>query len=96
MGGSRGGSRLAGGLEKLRLALYDYYGALNELKTLSEAQPYLASTVKIPQKPEALILWEQCQRLNLPLVEGGLEDQPHIWLEEIAVIEDVKQEFQVK
>lgn len=96
MGRSIGGSRITGGLEALRSALYDYYGAINELKTLSEAQPNLASTVKIPQKPEALILWEQCQALGLPLVDGGLEDQPHIWIEEVAVIRDAQQEFQIR
>jgi hypothetical protein len=38
-----------------------------------------------PIKPVAYILYEQCKELNLPLTEGGIMDQPHIWLMQWAV-----------
>jgi hypothetical protein len=93
VGWTTGGSSVAQGIEALREALYEYYGAISELKMLSESQPHLASTVKIPDKPEALVLWEKCQALNLPLVAGGLIDQPHLWLEEISIVREVVNTF---
>jgi len=39
----------------------------------------------IPKKPAALVFYEQTKELGLPLVEGGILDQPHIWLEQYAV-----------
>lgn len=93
MGRPAGGSDLARGLDELRLALYDYYGALNEVKTLSESNPSSVATVKVPEKPEALVLWEECQALELPLVSGGLIDQPHIWLEEVHVVIEITDLF---
>lgn len=95
MGRPAGGSRVEGGLEELRQALFDYYGALNELRTLAESQPILASQVKIPEKPEALKLWEMCQVNGVPLVSGGLLDQPHIWLEEQAVVISTQRQFDI-
>lgn len=93
MGRPAGGSRVEGGLEELRQALYNYYGAISELKTLAESDPSLASQVEIPEKPEALVLWEQCQANGIPLVSGGLLDQPHIWLEEQAVVISTQRQF---
>ena len=78
MGRGRGGRIVEGGLEKLEKELHNYYGALNELAAGIDVKP--------PDKPEALVLWHQCQATGLPLVEGGLLDQPHIWLQEVAVI----------
>lgn len=89
MGWSIGGRLVAEKLDALRDALYDYYGTLNELRTALESQPQLASTIVVPQKPEALVLWEQCNEMNLPLVAGGAMDQPHIWLEEWAIVREV-------
>lgn len=51
------------------------------------------SGVKVPPKPEALVLWQQCKALGLPLVSGGLVDQPHIWLIEIAVLLEEEELF---
>ena len=78
MGRGRGGRKIEGKLVELEKALHDYHGALNELAA--------GINVKPPEKPEALVLWHQCQATGLPLVEGGLLDQPHIWLQEVAVI----------
>jgi len=80
----------------LRQALIEYYGAINEMKTLAESQPHIVQKVTIPDKPEALILWQQCRELDMPLVDGGLEDQPHIWLEEISIILEVQHVFEIR
>jgi len=86
LGGGRGGRALEGELEALKEALYNYYGALNEVK---------AGIVKVslPDKPQALIRFEQCQALNVQLLSGGLLGQPHIWLLEVAIIRDTQSLF---
>lgn len=82
---SAGGRTLEERLNELQVALQDYFGALNEL-----AMGHPGLSVKVPEKPEALVLYQQCEKLGLPLVSGGLMDQPHIWLQEVAVIVDTK------
>ena len=42
------------------------------------------------EKPEALILYEQVTSFGLPLVSGGIMDQPHIWLQEYYVVYEEK------
>lgn len=66
------------GLERLETALRDYYGALNEIK--------MGLRSNIPDKPEALVFYERCRVLGLPLVAGGVLDQPYIWLQELAIV----------
>lgn len=75
--GFGGGSRLADQLNALREDLRNYFGALNEVKA--------GLNTKVPDKPEALIRFEQCREMGIPLVDGGLLDQPHIWLMEYAI-----------
>jgi len=82
-----GGRFVEGELEKLRAELRNYHGVLNELR--EGLHP------RIPEKPEALLLWQQCQALGLPLVAGGLMDQPHIWLLEVAIILEEEQLFEL-
>ena len=78
-----GGSIIGGYLDELTQELRDYYGALNELKQ--------GLTVKkIPERPEALKRYERCQSTGLPLLSGGLQDQPHIWLMEYDVVDNIK------
>jgi len=77
-----GGSIIGGYLDELTDQLRDYYGALNEIKQ--------GLTVKIPERPEALKRYEQCKSTGLPLVSGGLQDQPHIWLMEYDVVDNIK------
>ena len=73
---------IAEGLDKLETALHDYHGAINQLaEGLNVTEP--------PEKPEALALWEQCQALGLPLISGGVIEQPTIWLQEVSVIVEV-------
>jgi hypothetical protein len=49
-----------------------------------------AMSTKVPEKPEALVRYQQCKLLGLQLVEGGLLDQPHIWLQEVAVVAETE------
>jgi hypothetical protein len=76
--GLQGKLTLSERLKALETALRDYYGALNEIR--------IGLRKKMPEKPEALILYERCKVLGLPLVEGGVLDQPYIWLQELAII----------
>lgn len=73
-----GGIAVSELLSNLEADLRDYYGALNEIK--------MGLKAKLPPKPEALIRYEQCQALGLPLVSGGVIDQPYLWLQELAVV----------
>lgn len=80
-----GGRVVAGGLDKLREELQDYFGALNEIRA--------GVNREVPRPPEAYVKLQQCERLGLPLMEGGLMDQPHIWLLEVGVIREVERVF---
>lgn len=86
MEGSAGGRVVEGGLRRLEEALLGYFGALNELEAGLEK-------VEVPEQPEALKLWRQCQSIGLPLYEGGLMNQPHIWLLEVALIAETERLF---
>lgn len=82
-----GGSAVADKLKELREYLYNYFGTLNEVSMLGYG------TSEIPAKPEVLIRDEQCQALGLPLVAGGVIDQPYIWMQELAVLREVQAVF---
>lgn len=83
-----GGVVLKERLDKLETALQNYYGALNEIRMgLKPKSP--------PVKPKSLVEYERCKDLGLPLVEGGVLDQPYIWLQEIAIIIEQKQLFEL-
>lgn len=84
---TKGGIELSERLKKLEAALRDYYGALNEIK--------MGLATRIPPKPKTLVEYERCQELGLPLVAGGIKGQPYIWLQEIAVIIEQKQLFEL-
>lgn len=78
-----GGIALARGLKDLEDALGDYYGTLNEVK--------LGLTVEHrPVKPQALIYAEQMQLLGIPLVDGGVLDQPYIFMQEYKIVSDIQ------
>jgi len=83
-----GGSTLAEKLDELRNYLLDYYGSLNEYLTSGNL-----TNVVIPEKPEALLRDEQCQALGLPLVAGGVLDQPYIWMQELGIIREIQAIF---
>lgn len=83
---ARGGIALGETLQELEDALVEYYGTLNEIRSGLRTQP--------AEKPYELILYEQMQEMHVPLVAGGLLDQPHIWLQQYAVVRNVKALFE--
>ena len=66
-------------LKELREAIEQYFGLINEIRAGLKVRP------EELQKPEALVLYEQCVQMGIPMVEGGIRDQPHIWLMEYAI-----------
>lgn len=36
--------------------------------------------------PDILIKYKRCRELGLPLVSGGVMNQPYLWLQEVAAI----------
>jgi hypothetical protein len=87
MGRCIGGSVVEGKLNELRVALQEYYGGLNELKVGLRKEP--------PEMPEALKLWKKCKKLGIPLVAGGVLEQPHIWLLEVGVVTEVEELYSI-
>ena len=75
--GKQGGRIVGGALADLRSAIADHYGALAEIR---EGLP-----VAIPDKPDALVFYEMTIDMGIPLVNGGLRDQPHIWMMEYKI-----------
>jgi hypothetical protein len=45
------------------------------------------------EKPAELVKYQQMKSTGLPLWAGGVQDQPHIWLYQVLVIEDVIEVF---
>jgi hypothetical protein len=66
-------------LDNIRLEIQEYYGAINELKA--------HATSKVPMKPGYLEAYEMIKEMRIPLVTGGLIDQPHLWLLEYQTID---------
>lgn len=81
------GVELSERLKELESSLREYYGALNEMK--------MGIARKMPPKPKALAVYEKCETLGLPLLSGGVMNQPFIWLQELAVIIETKTLFEV-
>ncbi len=75
-----GGSLLSGELDALREELEDYLGVKNEIQAGLKA--------KLPSKPDELIRYEMCKEMGIPLVAGGVMDQPHIWLLQYGLIKN--------
>ena len=69
-------------IDNLRDSIIEYYGAINEIKA------QIRSADKMPVEPEAMYLYKRCKSMGIPLVAGGVMDQPHIWLIEWNVIEN--------
>lgn len=36
-------------------------------------------------------MYDQCRAMGIPLVQGGLQDQPHIWLLEYAICQQERE-----
>jgi len=82
-----GGRLIALKLGQLCEALEEYYGLLNERKMGMNMKG------RSIEKPEALIKLEMCEKMKLPLVAGGLMDQPHIWLLEVGQVMETRMIF---
>jgi len=68
--------------------LTDYFGMLNQLRAGLKVR-----VEERVEKPVELIKYEQMKSTGLPLLAGGIQDQPHIWLLQIRVIENVVEVF---
>jgi hypothetical protein len=79
-----GGSGLAEKFQILRDALQEYFGVLSSMR---DGLPVKS----IPEKPQALIMYDQCKAMGIPLLPGGLMDQPHIWLLEYAICQQERE-----
>ena len=77
---TKGGRILGGKLDKLRDEIGNYFGTANE-----RAQGLNPEKV---EKPEAFRLYEQINAMGTPLVQGGIRDQPHIFMMEYRICED--------
>jgi hypothetical protein len=86
---NRGGRLISEALENLKLEIDEYYAKLNEIKNVSLKNPY--AKIEIPDLPEALELYEMCTEMHIPLVDGGLLDQPNIWLLEYGICKKRKE-----
>jgi len=51
----------------------------------------MGASNKVPKKPDILVAHEMCVKQRLPLVAGGLLDQPHFWLMEVEQIDQTIQ-----
>jgi hypothetical protein len=65
--------------------LEEYYGVFAELKA--------GLSVSIPETPEILLYLEMCESNKIPLMAGGLLDQPHIFLIEANIARSKREMF---
>jgi len=85
--GTKGGIDLADYLQGIRDEIASYFGDLEDIAAGSR------SSNTIQTKPEVLIQYEQCKSMAIPLVSGGLMDQPYIWLMEWAICQQEEQMY---
>lgn len=85
--GYGGGNALVAIIEQNRSEVTEYYGSINEFKMKARGQP-------LP-KPEILVAYEIVSNSNIPLLAGGLMDQPYIFSLQYEVVrnEVVLQKF---
>lgn len=81
-----GGRILARNLMKLREELQEYFGQLNEIAMGLHPK-------KIAEIPEAFVRYRQRKDFGIPYVDGGLLDQPYIWVQEDGVISSFLKEW---
>lgn len=81
---------LRGKLNEFQSKVEAYLGMLNQLKVgLNVAEEERV------EKPPELKKYEQTLALGLPVWQGGLQDQPHIWLEQVGIMRALLAVFQV-
>lgn len=83
-----GGRFVRDTLKTLRTELEDHLGSINELKN--------GLRKDVLPKPETLRRYELVKSTGLPLIAGGLLDQPHIWIMQWEVIEAVLEIFKAQ
>jgi len=79
VGGPFGRKLVEDYIDKLKVSINDYYGTINENLLTHSSKP-------LPEKPEAMYIYENCKSMGIPLVSGGYNDQPHIWLIEWNIV----------
>jgi hypothetical protein len=67
----------------------NYLGMLNEVAIGLKIRPD-----RVVQMPPELKKYRQMEVTGLPIWEGGLQDQPHIWLEMMGVIAHIIKVFE--
>lgn len=72
----------------MRDELEEYFGGINELR--------MGASVELPVRPAELTLYQQCKSANLPLIAGGLLDQPHMWLDIVELIESIQKLYTIE
>jgi hypothetical protein len=88
LGTRRGKLVLQRDLEALQSELENYFGQQNELLN------GLTIEDEVIEKPVELIRYEMVKAFGLPVWEGGLADQPHIWLLQYKIIDTVVRLFE--
>jgi hypothetical protein len=77
-----GGSVVRERLDNIRESLMEYFGQQNELAA--------GLNVKNPiTKPDVLLDYERCKQYGVLLYGGGLYDQPHLWLLEQDIVQEI-------
>jgi hypothetical protein len=84
-----GGSLLAEAVDGLQVDVANYLGMLNQLA----AGLRLAPEERYEMPPE-LRKYYQMQETGLAIWEGGLDDQPHIWLQMLGVLSSTVKTFE--
>jgi len=79
--GATGGRTLGDILEDLQTRLDSYFGMLTQMSFGLKIRPD-----EVVEKPLELKKYQQMEATGLPMWAGGLQDQPHIWLEMMGVI----------
>lgn len=87
MGCPFGGIALEEGLSKLSEQVQNYYGALVEVRNNVRREP-------IPDKPLALVYTQQIRDTGRLLMDGGLMDQPYIFMQEFKTCIDLMTVFE--
>lgn len=77
-------------LDELRTTLWNYFGQQNEIQAGSKPKPD-----EVIEKPAALVRYEMSKSLGIPYLSGGLMDQPYMWVQEHAVINNFLAEWKV-
>lgn len=83
---------LEGELTDLRKRLDAYFGSQSESMLGFESGGTLEKP-DVVEKPEMLRSLEQAESLGALPYSGGIEDQPHVWIQAIAVCRNARNIF---